>query len=294
MALAIGIAGTGRMARALGRVLFTRGVPIAAVGGRDPENAADAAEFIGCTKGVKLHNLPSFCSQILISVSDDAIPAVVDQLVFGGLSSGLALHTCGAHGPGVLAPLRARGNEVGVFHPLVGVPQAERGVIAMPGATFACAGDPAALEWALEMVEILEGQRLAVDPERWHLYHAAAAIAGNYQCTLADVALELLEHAGVPRESALPAFANFLRATTESILAIGPVKALPGPISRGDAGTIRSHVMALQAAGSPATNALYAAAGLRTIEVARKKGTLSESAAEEIRVILRKFADETT
>jgi predicted short-subunit dehydrogenase-like oxidoreductase (DUF2520 family) len=138
----------------------------------------------------------------------------------------------------------------------------------------------------------VSGQRLTVDPEYWQLYHAAAAIAGNYQCTLADVALELLEHAGVPRETALPAFASFLRATTESILAIGPVKALPGPISRGDSGTIRSHVAALQAAGSPATNALYAAVGLRTVEVALKKGTLSESAAAELRVILNKFADE--
>jgi predicted short-subunit dehydrogenase-like oxidoreductase (DUF2520 family) len=158
------------MARALGKVLFSRGVPIVAIGGRDTAQATAAADFIGCSRGVKLHNLPSFCSQVLISVSDDAIPAVVDQLVFGGLTCGLALHTCGAHGPEILAPLRPAGNEVGVFHPLVGVPQAERGVIAMPGATFACAGDPAALEWGLELVEILEGQRLTVDPEHWHLY----------------------------------------------------------------------------------------------------------------------------
>jgi predicted short-subunit dehydrogenase-like oxidoreductase (DUF2520 family) len=292
MAFAIGIAGTGRMARALGKVLFSRGVPIAAVGGRNAKNAEEAADFIGCGISARMHNLPSYASCILISVSDDAIPAVADQLVFGGMTGGLALHTCGAHGPDVLAPLRAQGNEVGVFHPLVGVPQAERGVIAMPGATFACAGDPGALAWALEMVEIMQGRNLAVDPAHWHLYHAAAAIAGNYQCTLADAALELLEQAGVPRETALPAFASFLRATTESILTIGPAKALPGPISRGDAGTIRRHITALKASGSPETNRLYAAAGLRTIEVAQRKGTLSDTAAAEIRAILKQFSHE--
>jgi predicted short-subunit dehydrogenase-like oxidoreductase (DUF2520 family) len=162
----------------------------------------------------------------------------------------------------------------------------------MPGATFACAGDPPALEWALEMVELMDGRRLSVDPARWHLYHAAAAIAGNYQCTLADTALELLEQAGVPRTEALPAFASFLRATTESILALGPAQALPGPISRGDSGTIRRHVDALRASGSAATNALYAATGLRTIEVARRKGTLSEPAADDIRAILKQFTHE--
>src|SRR5260370_42639078 len=119
MARAVGIGGTGRMARALGKVLFSRGVPIAAVGGRDPSNAAEAADFIGCGVSVKLHNLPTWSSCILIAVSDDAIPALVDQLVFGGFSEGLALHTCGAHGPDVLSPLRDRQNSVGVFHPLV-------------------------------------------------------------------------------------------------------------------------------------------------------------------------------
>ena len=292
MARAIGIAGTGRMARALGRVLFSRGVPISAVGGRDALHTAEAVDFIGGGVPVKLHNLPSWTSCILIAVSDDAIPAVVDQVVFGGFANGLALHTCGAHNPEVLAPLREHGNAIGVLHPLVGVPQAERGVLAMPGATFACAGDADALEWALELVDILEGRTIAVDPARWHLYHAAAAIAGNYQCTLADAAMELLEQAGVPRSEALPAFASFLRATTESILTLGPAQALPGPISRGDAGTIRRHVEALAAAGSPTTNALYAAAGLRTIEVARRKGTLSESAAEEISAILKQFSHE--
>src|SRR5436305_12625727 len=107
MTLTIGIAGTGRMARALGKVLYSRGVPIAAVGGRDAAHAAEAADFIGCGVAVKLHNLPAYSPFILISVSDDAIPAVVDQLVFGGLTGGLVLHTCGAHGPDVLDPLRA-------------------------------------------------------------------------------------------------------------------------------------------------------------------------------------------
>ena len=285
---AIGIAGTGRMARALGKVLADHGVSVAAVGGRNTEHTREAAVFIGCD-AVSLGELPGRASRILIAVSDDAIPAAAEQLLQGGMGNGLVLHTCGAHGPEILALLRSKGNAVGVMHPLVGVPRAERGVLGMPGATFACAGDGAALEWALALVATLQGRTLHVDPARWHLYHAAAAIAGNYQCTLADAALELLEQAGVERAQALPALASFLRATTESILAIGPVEALPGPISRGDVGTIRRHVAALTAAGVRETNALYAAAGLRTIDVARRKGTLSEAAALEIRNILKQF-----
>jgi hypothetical protein len=49
----------------------------------------------------------------------------------------------------------------------------------------------------------------------------------------------------------------------------------------------------LKASGSPTTNGLYAAAGLRTIEVAQRKGTLSDTAAAEIRAILKQFSHET-
>ena len=43
----IGIAGTGRLAQALGRLLGERGEPVVAVAGRDPERTRAAAAFIG-------------------------------------------------------------------------------------------------------------------------------------------------------------------------------------------------------------------------------------------------------
>jgi len=43
----IGIAGTGRVAQALGRLLRERGEPVVAVAGRNAGHTARAAEFIG-------------------------------------------------------------------------------------------------------------------------------------------------------------------------------------------------------------------------------------------------------
>ena len=45
--LPIAIAGTGRVAQALGRLLAEHGEPVAAVAGRDPERTRAAAVFIG-------------------------------------------------------------------------------------------------------------------------------------------------------------------------------------------------------------------------------------------------------
>jgi len=199
--------------------------------------------------------------RILIAVADDAIPAVASKLAAGGLRDAVVLHTSGAAGPDALRALRDTGNAVGVLHPLQTVPTAERGIQSLPGATYAFAGDLAAVEWARALITRLGGKELAIDPQRWHHYHAAAVMACNYQVTL-----------------------TILRATTENILASGPERALTGPIVRGDVGTIRRHLAALETA-FPETRRLYVAAGQRTIPVAKRAGLPDDAACEIARAL---------
>ncbi len=161
------------------------------------------------------------------------------------------------------------------------MPSAERGIETLPGATYAVAGDERAIAWARELVSLLGGNILAIDPQRWGLYHAAAVMACNYQVTLVDAALELMEIAGINRIEAQSALAPILRTTTENILLRGPEAALTGPIRRGDIGTITTHLEALKAA-SPETRRLYVTAGLRTIPIA----ALSPAMANELANLL--------
>jgi len=211
---------------------------------------------------------------------DGAIPEVAAELAEGGLRDGIVLHTSGAAGPHALEILREAGNAVGVLHPLQTVPSAEQGVEALPGATYAFAGDEGAAAWAARLVDRLGGRVLRVDPEFWQHYHAGAVMACNYQMTLVDAALELMEMAGVGRSEALDALGPILRATTENVLKSGPEQALTGPIRRGDLGTIRRHLAALENA-LPETRQLYIAAGLRTVPVAERAG-LEASAARAV------------
>lgn len=261
----IGIVGKGRMARALGALL----APV-----------------------VFRATSPVFDFQhILIAVADDAIPAVAAELAAGGLTGAIVLHTSGAAGPDALSVLRDAGNSVGVLHPLQTVPSVERGIETLPGATYAFAGDAAATEWARCLIARLGGKPLEIDPRHWRHYHAAAVMACNYQVTLMDSALELMEQAGIARPAALEALAPILRATTENILGAGPEKALTGPIVRGDAGTIRGHLTALESA-MPETLDLYIAAGLRTLAIAERAGLASRTAGELARVLTRKRTDD--
>jgi predicted short-subunit dehydrogenase-like oxidoreductase (DUF2520 family) len=223
--------------------------------------------------------------RLLIAVSDDGLPEVASKLMDLGLQGAIILHTCGSQGPEVLSELSKLGNSVGVLHPLQTVPSAAEGIITLPGSAFAVAGDMEAVAWAESLVGLLGGTCLRIEADRWPLYHAAAVMACNYQVTLVDAALELLEQAGLSRTTALRAIAPMVRATTANILRLGPDLALTGPVQRGDSATVRAHMAALHTA-RPATALLYSAAGLRTIEIARRRG-LSEEKAEALAESLR-------
>ena len=264
MASSLAILGSGRMARVFTALLAGRGFQVLSVSGRSPRPAAAAA-------------------RLLIAVTDDALPSIAAALASAGLRNAVVLHTSGAAGPAALDPLRHSGNSTGVLHPLQTVPSPEAGIRSLPGSTFAYAGDPPAAAWALELIAALHGQPLAVAPARWPLYHAAAVMACNYHAALLDAALEMMLAAGIARERALPALAPLIRATTENLLAHGPAQALTGPIRRGDAGTVRAHMAALHSV-SPATLALYSAAGLRTLALAGLPPETAEKLADALRL----------
>ena len=270
------------MAKALGALMVRAGLRVSAVGGRSPE---EARRFIGAERAVSVRELPQYARSIVIAVTDGAIQEVAAEIAEGGLRDGIVLHISGAAGPEALGILREAGNSIGVLHPLQSVPSAERGVETLPGATYAFAGDEEAVAWAKQLIGQLGGRAVQVDPKFWQHYHAGAVMACNFQMTLVDAALELMDMAGIGREAALDALGPILRTTTENVLTLGPEGALTGPIRRGDVGTIRRHLDAVQSA-SQETRELYLAAGLRTVAVAERAG-LDESAAREVEKMLR-------
>ncbi len=140
---------------------------------------------------------------------------------------------------------------------------------ALRGAAFAVSGDGPGVEWAEQIVKLLEGQVLRIRPDARPLYHAAAVMASNY-AGLIDAAQSLLATAaGEDGDSALRALAPLVRTAVENIFERGPVAALTGPIERGDAGTVRLHLEALASAPRHIQD-LHRAAGLHTLDVARR------------------------
>ena len=260
------------MGQALGYLLRERGEFIAAVASRSAERAAEAAAFVGGgAKATAYGELPRHASRILIAIADDAIPGVARVLAEAGMHRGAALHTSGARGPEALAPLATAGVACGTLHPLQTVANPKEGVRALPGAAFAIDGEGDAVAWATQIAALLGGPVLRISAEARPLYHTAAVLASNYLVALMAAAVMLMKEAGVDEPVALRALAPLARTTIENAVELGPAPALTGPVARGDAATVRAHLAALTQAPAMVAR-LYRAAGLVTLDLARRRG----------------------
>jgi predicted short-subunit dehydrogenase-like oxidoreductase (DUF2520 family) len=181
---------------------------------------------------------------LVIATPDRAIADVAGAV--DPVSTTLVAHLSGAVG---LDALRSH-PRCAAFHPLMTLPDAERGAALLRGAWFACAGDA----FVYEVVASLDGRPFAIADEQRAVYHAAACVASNHTVALLAQVERLAGAAGVPFE----AFFDIVRASVDNSRAMGPLRALTGPAARGDDDTIARHVAALAERERPVYEALVA------------------------------------
>jgi predicted short-subunit dehydrogenase-like oxidoreductase (DUF2520 family) len=174
----------------------------------------------------------------------------------------------------VLAPLHARGYEVGSIHPLQSLAHPLSGADRLPGSWFAISGEPEARATARRLVAELQGETLSIPVSRRPLYHAAAVVASNYLPVLTALAARLLVLAGAEEDEAVPALLPLMRGTLENISELGLSEALTGPVARGDVETIRLHLRSMP----EREGRLYRELGREAVEIAQTRGLDDETA----------------
>ncbi|HEV7705877.1 MAG TPA: DUF2520 domain-containing protein, partial [Gemmatimonadaceae bacterium] len=115
-------------------------------------------------------------------------------------------------------------------------------------------------------------------------YHAAAVFASNFPMVLLATAMQLLTSTGISEEAARGALGTLLVAAAENASAMGPVKAMTGPVARGDVETVRAHLGAL--GDVPEILELYRVLSREGVGVAEEGGA-DFARLEELRRVLR-------
>jgi predicted short-subunit dehydrogenase-like oxidoreductase (DUF2520 family) len=254
----VAIIGAGRMGRGLALALGEAGVEAAVLSRtRRPEDTRRAAV-------------------VLIATPDDAIGGVAAELAREQAvgDTHVVLHLSGLLDRLALHALASTGAALGSFHPLQSIADPTTAAERLRGAFAGLEGDPRAVEAGERLAAALGMHAVHLAPGAKPAYHAGAVIASNYVVVLAAVAERLARRSGAIAAEAAALYLPLMQGTVAN-LSLGPSAALTGPVRRGDAATVRTHLAAL----GPEERQLYRSLGLMALRLAREAGLAEGPAA---------------
>ncbi len=276
-----GFIGCGRVGRTLAQAFTGAGRAVTAAWSR---RAADAETMAGEVAGLRA--LPSAqavadqCDFVWITVSDDAIAPVSDGIAWSARHK--VVHCSGATDVLALVAARNAGAAIGGFHPLQMFTNPAVALKGLPGCTVGIEAESSlhqclnrlAIDIGCTPVPVPEGDRA--------LYHASAYYVGPFLIALLAEGVALWQKFGVGEKQALDALLPLLSGTLSAVHDGGLAKGMGGCVARGDVGTVRKHIAAMDRFDREAGD-LYRMLAARTIPLGTQRGTLTAQAAEAIR-----------
>jgi predicted short-subunit dehydrogenase-like oxidoreductase (DUF2520 family) len=289
--LAVGVISAGRVGSVLGAALARAGHHLIGVSAVSQASLRRAEELLPDVPVLDPPDVAQAADLLLLAVPDDELAGLVRGLAAtGSLRAGqIVVHTSGAHGVGALAPAAEVGALCLALHPVMTFTGRAEDLLRMTAASVGVtAADDDEIAWSVGEALVVE---MDADPVRIPehvrpLYHAALAHGANHLVTLVAECTDLLRSAGVSGGERL--LGPLLSAALDNALRHGD-RALTGPVSRGDVGTVRKHLDVL-AREAPEVLPSYRVLARRTADRAEAAGLLRSEAATEVRTTLEEDA----
>ncbi|WP_125078407.1 Rossmann-like and DUF2520 domain-containing protein [Mycobacterium sp. P7213] len=273
--LKVGVISAGRVGTALGVALERAEHVVVACSAISEESRQRAQRRLPDSLILPAPDVAADAELLLLAVPDTELAGIVAGLAAtGAVRAGtIVVHTSGATGVSVLAPLSGQGCLPLAIHPAMTFTGSDEDIDRL---SESCFGITAADEIGFAIAEALTleigAEPFRVEESARTLYHAALCHGGNHVVTVIDDALAALR-AALPRPLgstvaddpdgiAERVLGPLVRAALANTLRDGRA-ALTGPVARGDSATLARHLRAL-AAVSPDLAEAYRTNALRT------------------------------
>lgn len=281
--LTVGIVSAGRVGTAIGEALERVGHVVVACAAVSVASIDRAAKRLPDTEILPVDEVARRSELLVLAVPDTELASIAAGLAAtGAIAPGkLVVHTSGANGIGVLAPLTALGAVPLAIHPAMTFTGHPEDTDRLSSACFGItAADEIGYAVAQALVLELGGEPVYVAENNRVLYHAALAHGSNHLVTLVSDAVDALSVAldgpgfpGIDKDPDVAArvLAPLVNAALENALRRGQ-SALTGPVARDDVSAVKNHLAVLDAV-DPGIASGYRALSLRS---ARKVGAGEE------------------
>jgi predicted short-subunit dehydrogenase-like oxidoreductase (DUF2520 family) len=281
--LAVGVVSAGRVGAVLGAALARAGHTVVAASAVSKDSVRRAEELLPEVPLLPPDEVARGADLVLLALPDDALAGTVRGLVAtGAVRPGqIVVHTSGAHGVDVLDPVAEAGALPLALHPVMtftGRAEDLERIAACCFGVTAADRDEAAWSVGEALVVEMRAEPVRVPAAARPLYHTALVHGANHLVTLVGESAELLRDAGVADAPRL--LGPLLSAALDNALRHGD-RALTGPVARGDAGTVRTHLEVL-AKHAPQLLPSYRALAARTARRALDVGLLRPDLAPDV------------
>ncbi|BBX29038.1 Rossmann-like and DUF2520 domain-containing protein [Mycolicibacterium alvei] len=278
--LSVGIVSAGRVGTALGHALERVEHVVVACSAISEASRLRAQRRLPDSSVLPVPEVAKRAELLLLTVPDTELAALVSGLAAtGAVRPGtIVVHTSGANGVAILAPLTEQGCIPLAIHPAMTFTGSDEDLARLPDACFGItAADEIGYAIGQSLVLEIGGEPFRVPEHARTQYHAALAHASNHLVTLVLDAVDALRAAlrgqellgqelvgdapgGLPERVVGP----LARAALENALQRGQA-ALTGPVARGDAAAVGAHLNALRGL-DPQLAQAYRADSLRTAQ----------------------------
>ena len=276
--LKVGVISAGRVGTALGAALERADHVVVACSAISAASRQRAQRRLPDTPVVEVAQVAGAAELLILAVPDSELAGLVSGLAdTAAVREGtIVVHTSGANGIAVLAPLRERGCVPLAIHPAMTFTGGDEDIARLADTCFGItAADEVGEAIGQALVLEIGGEPFRVREQARPLYHAALAHASNHIATVLGDALDGLRAAlagdelpgqeligGEPAGLAERVIGPLAAASVHNTLARGQA-ALTGPIARGDAAAVAAHLAALMQA-DPELAEAYRSSALRT------------------------------
>ncbi len=203
---------------------------------------------------------------IFITVPDQQIASVAEQLKSFDLNDRFVVHMSGLVSAEVLEPLGAQGALIGSLHPLQTFNERFLEPHVWDNITCTFQGDLRLLTLLHGLFSPLHIRLLPVTAAQKTAIHLAAVVAANYQVALYAWAQQILEESQLKSHDVARLLGPLVRTVAENFTTKPLPEILSGPIQRGDTQTIHQHLNLLERQKDGSSVQLYKLLGRKLLQ----------------------------
>lgn len=280
----VGFIGAGKVAQTLASAFHRGGVSVVGASSRNSDNLVELLRR--APKAIAMHSAQEVVDRsnlVFLTVADDAIQGVCEQLSWR--SSVSVVHCSGATEVSALSSAQKSGASTGGFHPMQMFTNPDVALAGLAGCTVAIEANAPLLGTLETLATKIHCNPIQLQSGSRALYHASAYYAGPFLIALLREGVQLWKAFGIGEQQALSALLPLLNGTVSAVMDGGLAKGMGGCVARGDIGTMKRHLAALDSLDLNAGR-LYRDLALRNIPLGIERGSLAPDQAVVIKGLL--------